>query len=78
MIAGLFPPAGDCGRFEPPRRQSLIRTQLILIPAAHYKLRWFERLHDHLASLIDLDGPDVIAGDLKRMPTDLDVHAPGH
>jgi len=30
----------------------------------------------HLASLIDLKAPVVIAGDFNVMPTDLDVHAP--
>lgn len=45
-------------------------------PKFDFKLRWFDRLHDHLASLIELDVPVVIAGDFNVMPTDLDVYAP--
>ncbi|WP_232495507.1 exodeoxyribonuclease III [Novosphingobium kaempferiae] len=45
-------------------------------PRFDYKLRWFDRLHDHLAGLVALDAPVVIAGDFNVMPTDLDVYAP--
>ena len=45
-------------------------------PKFEYKLRWFERLREHLASLIGLDAPVVIAGDYNVMPTELDVYAP--
>lgn len=45
-------------------------------PRFDYKLRWLDRLHDHLAGLIGLDAPVVIAGDFNVMPTDLDVYAP--
>jgi exodeoxyribonuclease-3 len=45
-------------------------------PKFDYKLRWFERLHDHLATLIGLDAPAVCLGDFNVMPTDLDVYAP--
>lgn len=45
-------------------------------PKFEYKLRWFERLHDHLATLIGLDAPVVCLGDFNVMPTDLDVYAP--
>ena len=45
-------------------------------PRFEYKLRWFERLHDHLAGLAMLDAPVVIAGDFNIIPTALDVYAP--
>ncbi|WP_254908096.1 exodeoxyribonuclease III [Sphingobium sp. GW456-12-10-14-TSB1] len=45
-------------------------------PKFEYKLHWFERLEAHLATLIGLDVPVVIAGDFNVMPTDLDVYAP--
>ena len=45
-------------------------------PKFDFKLRWFDRLHDHLAGLVGLDAPVVIAGDFNVMPTDLDVYAP--
>ncbi|WP_380874300.1 exodeoxyribonuclease III [Sphingomonas sp. DBB INV C78] len=41
-----------------------------------FKLRWFQRLETHLASLIELAAPVVIAGDFNVMPTDQDVYAP--
>ena len=45
-------------------------------PKFDFKLRWFDRLHSHMASLIDVDAPVVIAGDYNVMPTDLDVYVP--
>ena len=45
-------------------------------PKFDFKLRWFDRLHAHLATLFDLDAPVVIAGDFNVMPSDLDVYAP--
>lgn len=60
LIAGLYLPNGN------PRPG----------PKFDFKLRWFGRLHDHLAGLIGLDAPVVIAGDFNVMPTDLDVYAP--
>jgi len=60
LIAGLYLPNGN------PRPG----------PKFDYKLRWFERLHDHLAGLVGLNAPVVIAGDFNVMPTDLDVYVP--
>ncbi|MBA4090962.1 MAG: exodeoxyribonuclease III [Sphingobium sp.] len=60
LIAGLYLPNGN------PRPG----------PKFDYKLRWFDRLHDHLSELVGLDAPVVIAGDFNVMPTDLDVYAP--
>jgi exodeoxyribonuclease III len=60
VIAGLYLPNGN------PRPR----------PKFDFKLRWFERLREHLASLVGLDAPVVIAGDYNVMPTDLDVYAP--
>ena len=45
-------------------------------PKFDFKLRWFERLNAHLASLIGLDAPVIVTGDYNVMPTDLDVYAP--
>ncbi|QUT06940.1 exodeoxyribonuclease III [Sphingobium phenoxybenzoativorans] len=60
LIAGLYLPNGN------PRPG----------PKFDYKMRWFERLHDHLAGLVALDAPVVVAGDFNVMPTDLDVYVP--
>jgi exodeoxyribonuclease-3 len=45
-------------------------------PRFDYKLRWFERLSAHAASLLGSGKPVVLAGDYNVMPTDLDVYAP--
>jgi exodeoxyribonuclease III len=45
-------------------------------PKFDYKLRWFDRLIAHAATLIDMDAPVVIAGDYNVMPTDRDVYKP--
>jgi exodeoxyribonuclease III len=45
-------------------------------PKFDYKLRWFERLTEHAASLLMQDAPVVLAGDYNVMPTDLDVYKP--
>ncbi|MBV1688517.1 exodeoxyribonuclease III [Novosphingobium sp. G106] len=45
-------------------------------PKFDYKLGWFERLSEHLASLASLDAAVIVAGDFNVMPTDLDVYAP--
>ncbi len=60
LVAGLYLPNGN------PRPG----------PKYDFKLRWFDRLHDHLAGLVGLDAPVVVAGDFNVMPTDLDVYAP--
>lgn len=60
LVAGLYLPNGN------PRPG----------PKYDFKLKWFERLHAHLARLIDLDAPVIVAGDYNVMPTDQDVYAP--
>ncbi|MBV1687814.1 exodeoxyribonuclease III [Novosphingobium sp. G106] len=45
-------------------------------PKFDYKLRWFERLIDHAAGLIETGLPVMLAGDFNVMPTDLDVYKP--
>lgn len=45
-------------------------------PKYDFKLRWFGRLEQHLAGLIALDAPVVVAGDFNVMPADADVYAP--
>jgi len=60
LVAGLYAPNGN------PRPG----------PRFDFKLRWFDRLHAHLASLVGLDAPVVVAGDYNVMPTDKDVYAP--
>lgn len=60
LVAGLYLPNGN------PRPG----------PKFDFKLRWFDRLHSHLDTLIELDAPVVIAGDYNVIPTDRDVYAP--
>lgn len=60
LIAGLYLPNGN------PRPG----------PKFDFKLRWFDRLHAHLTSLVGLDAPVIVAGDFNVMPTDKDVYAP--
>jgi exodeoxyribonuclease-3 len=62
LIAGLYLPNGN------PRPG----------PKFDYKLRWFSRLQEHLAELVSIDAPVVVAGDFNVMPTDLDVYEPEH
>ncbi|MDE1995764.1 MAG: exodeoxyribonuclease III, partial [Rhizobiaceae bacterium] len=45
-------------------------------PKFDYKLRWFRRLHQHAAELLELEIPAVLAGDYNVMPTELDVYKP--
>lgn len=45
-------------------------------PKFDYKLRWFKRLRDYAAELLELEVPVVLAGDYNVMPTDIDVYKP--
>ncbi|WP_262519110.1 exodeoxyribonuclease III [Agrobacterium fabrum] len=45
-------------------------------PKFNYKLRWFKRLHDYAAELLELEVPVVLAGDYNVMPTEIDVYKP--
>jgi exodeoxyribonuclease-3 len=45
-------------------------------PKFDYKLRWFERLIGHAASLLEAQCPVVLAGDYNVIPTDADVYKP--
>lgn len=45
-------------------------------PKFDYKMRWFERLTAHAASLMARDLPVVLTGDFNVMPTELDVYKP--
>ncbi len=45
-------------------------------PKFAYKMDWLARLDAHLAALVALDAPVVIAGDFNVMPTALDVYKP--
>ncbi len=45
-------------------------------PKFDYKMRWFERLQEHAATLLARDMPVVITGDYNVMPTELDVYKP--
>jgi exodeoxyribonuclease-3 len=45
-------------------------------PKFDYKLRWFDRLMQHAAQLLESDAPVVLAGDYNAIPTELDVYAP--
>jgi exodeoxyribonuclease-3 len=60
LIGGLYLPNGN------PRPG----------PKFEYKLKWFERLIDHAAGLLETGLPVMLAGDFNVMPTDLDVYKP--
>lgn len=45
-------------------------------PKFDFKLRWFDRLHAHLADLVGIEAPVIVAGDFNVMPADVDVYAP--
>lgn len=45
-------------------------------PKFEYKLRWFQRLRDYAAGLLELEVPVILAGDYNVMPTELDVYKP--
>jgi exodeoxyribonuclease-3 len=45
-------------------------------PKFDYKLRWFNRLITHAATLQALAAPVILAGDYNVMPTELDVYKP--
>jgi exodeoxyribonuclease-3 len=45
-------------------------------PKFEYKLKWFERLIEHAATLVDCGHPVVIAGDYNVVPTDFDIYNP--
>jgi exodeoxyribonuclease-3 len=46
-------------------------------PKFEYKLRWFKRLQDYAAELLELEVPVILVGDYNVMPTELDVYKPG-
>ncbi|MCO7514050.1 exodeoxyribonuclease III [Pseudomonas guariconensis] len=45
-------------------------------PKFEYKLRWFERLIEHAATLRHSGHPTVLAGDFNVVPTDQDIYNP--
>jgi len=45
-------------------------------PKFDYKLKWFERLTVHAASLVKSKNPVVLTGDFNVMPTEIDVYKP--
>lgn len=45
-------------------------------PKFGYKQRWFARLTEYAAELLELEVPVVLAGDYNVMPTELDVYKP--
>jgi len=45
-------------------------------PKFEYKLRWFKRLAEHAADLVDRDLPVLLIGDYNVMPTELDTYKP--
>ncbi|RYG94721.1 MAG: exodeoxyribonuclease III, partial [Alphaproteobacteria bacterium] len=60
LIGGLYLPNGN------PRPG----------PKFDYKMRWFQRLIDHAADLLETGLPVLLAGDFNVMPTELDVYKP--
>ncbi len=45
-------------------------------PKFDYKLKWFDRLIDHAAKLVDAKKPAILTGDYNVMPTEKDVYKP--
>ncbi len=45
-------------------------------PKFVYKLKWFERLIEHAATLVAANKPTVLAGDFNVVPTDFDIYNP--
>lgn len=45
-------------------------------PKFDYKLKWFERLQQHAASLVGLKAPVILVGDYNVIPTELDAYKP--
>jgi exodeoxyribonuclease-3 len=43
-------------------------------PKFDYKLKWFARLNQHAATLLEQGGPIVLAGDFNVVPTDFDIY----
>lgn len=43
-------------------------------PKYEYKLKWFERLNAHAASLLKAKHPVVLSGDFNVVPTDFDIY----
>lgn len=60
LVAGLYLPNGN------PRPG----------PKFDYKLKWFDALIDHAATLIDSGLPVILLGDFNVMPTERDVYKP--
>lgn len=45
-------------------------------PKFDYKLKWFERLTERAAKLLEFKTPVILLGDFNVMPTELDVYKP--
>ena len=45
-------------------------------PKLDYKLKWFDRLHQHAKNLLGDKIPVILTGDFNVMPTELDVYKP--
>ena len=45
-------------------------------PKFEYKMRWFEKLIEHAAGLLESGFPVMLAGDFNVMPTERDVYKP--
>ncbi len=45
-------------------------------PKFDYKLKWFDRLHQHAQELWDAKIPVILTGDFNVIPTDLDAYKP--
>ena len=45
-------------------------------PKFDYKLKWFERLIAHAATLVESQVPVILAGDFNVVPTDFDIYNP--
>ncbi|MFN3077192.1 MAG: exodeoxyribonuclease III [Alphaproteobacteria bacterium] len=78
-------PADDQARYLEVRIGETLRVASLYLPNGNpvggekfpYKLRWMERLREHVAAtLTSWNGPLVLGGDYNVIPTDDDVHDP--
>jgi len=60
----------------PAHRLDLPAERNPIGPKYDYKIKWMKRLSDYARERLALEEPLVLAGDLQRYPTGIDVHNP--
>jgi exodeoxyribonuclease-3 len=76
-------PSDDQSRYLEAEVEGLVIASIYLPngnpqpgPKFDYKLKWFERLIEHVATLVDSSQPVILAGDYNVVPTDFDIYNP--